>query len=168
MPLIRRRLRCCHVPYGTEHATHRERAPVSPHAPRHRACHSPGEGSGVAMCPEAPSPSPSRRRLQSYHVPHGSRPAPYAGRLWRHDMTEASGPPPGRAPIPTRVLWLRTRLLVWEGSGATTCLVALGPRAYLCIPKTPDIRPIMALPGTRCRQHIKCICDTSYIAYGRH
>jgi hypothetical protein len=70
-----------HVPRGTEHATcqkralmsphspwHRactcqERAPMSPRAPRHRACHPSGKGSSAATCPEAPSPSPSRRWL---------------------------------------------------------------------------------------------------------
>jgi hypothetical protein len=81
-------------------------------------------------------------------MPRGSKPAPCAGRLWRRHVTEAPGPPPGRAPVPPRVLWLQTRLLVREGSGATTCLVALVPRAYPCVPKTPDIRPIIASPDT--------------------
>jgi hypothetical protein len=77
-PPTRRGLRCHHMPHGTERATHQERAPMSPHAPRHRVRHPPGKGSGVATCPEAPSPSPDRRWLWSRHVPHGSRPAPCA------------------------------------------------------------------------------------------
>jgi hypothetical protein len=116
-----------HVPQGTEHATHQKMAMGSPHAPWHRACHPPGKGSGVTTCLEAPSapptrkglwcchvprgtqhqsPSLGRRGLQSRHVPHGSRPAPCAGRLWRRHVTEAPRPPPGRAPISPRVLWL--------------------------------------------------------------
>jgi hypothetical protein len=143
-------------------------APVPTHALRHHAHHSLGVGSGVATCPEAPSPSLGRRRLRSRHMPHGSRPAPCVGRLWRRHVTEAPGPPPGRAPVPARVLWLQTLLLVREGFGAVTCSVALGPRAYRCVPKTPDIRPIMAPLGTRCRQRIKCVCDRPYAAYDRH
>jgi hypothetical protein len=71
-------------------------------------------------------------------------------------VTEAQGPPSDRASVPPRVLWLQTRLLLWEGSAATTCPVALGPQG---VPKTLDIRPIMALSGTRCRQRIKCVCE---------
>jgi hypothetical protein len=167
-PPARRGLQCHHVPHGTERATHQERAPVSPRVSRHPARHLPGKGSGVATCPEAPSPSPSRRGLWSRHVPHGSRPAPFAGRLWCRHVTEASGPPPGRGPVSPRVLWLQTRLLVREGSGAATCPMALGPRACPCVHKTPDIRLIMASPGTRCRQRIKYVCDSSYAVYGMH
>jgi hypothetical protein len=65
-----------HVPHGIEHATRQERASVSPCAPMHQAHHSPGEGSGVTTCPEAPSPSPSRRGLWSHRVSHDSRPVP--------------------------------------------------------------------------------------------
>jgi hypothetical protein len=166
-----RRLWLRHMPRGTEHATcqtRQERAPVSPRVPRHRARHASGEGSGVATCPEAPSPSPDMRRLQSRHVPHGYRPTPCAGRLWHRHVAEAPGPPPGRAPVSARVMWLQTRLLVREGSGAATCPVALRPRAYPCILKTPDIRPIMASAATRCRQRIKCVCDRSYATYDKH
>jgi hypothetical protein len=141
---------------------------VSPRALRRRARHPPGKGSGVATCPEAPSPSPGRRGLQSSHMPRGSRPTPCTGRLWRRHVTEAPGPPPGMAPISPRVMWLQTRLLVREGSGAATCPVALNPRASPCVPKTPNIRLIMASPGTRCRQRFKCVCDRSYATYGRH
>jgi hypothetical protein len=78
-------------------------------------------------------------------------------------MTEARGPLPGRAPVSPRVMWLQTHLLVREGSRAATRPMALGPRACPCIPKTPDIRLIMASPDTRCRQHIKCVQDIDVV-----
>jgi hypothetical protein len=159
MPPTRRGLRCHHIPHGTERATRQERALVLPHALRHHTCHLPGKDYGVAMCPEASSPSPGRRGLQSHHVLHGSRPAPCTGRLWCLHVTEAPGPSPGRAPASPRVLWLQTHLLVREGSEATKCLVAPSPQACPCIPKTPNIRLFMASPGTRCRQRIKCVYD---------
>jgi hypothetical protein len=53
----------CHVPRGTEHATHHKRAMVSLVAPWHRVRHPPGKGSGVAMCPEEPCVPPARRWL---------------------------------------------------------------------------------------------------------
>jgi hypothetical protein len=167
-PPARRGLQYRHMPHDTERATRQERAPVSPCAPRHRVLHTLGNGSDVAMCPEPPSPSPGKRGLRSRRVPRGSRPAPCAGRLWHRHVTEAPTPPPGRAPVSPHILWLQTRLLVREGSKAVTCPVALGPRACPCVPKTPDIRPIIASPGTRCRQHIKCICGRPYVAYGRY
>jgi hypothetical protein len=141
---------------------------VSPRAPRHRTRHPSGKGYGVATCPDPSSPSPGRRGLRSRHVPHSSRPAPCVGRPWRRHVTEAPGPPPDRAQVSPHVMWLQTRLLVWEGSGATMCPVYLGPRACPCVPKTPDIRLIMASPGTRCRQRIKCVCDRPYTTYGWH
>jgi hypothetical protein len=60
-----------------------------------------------------------------------------------------------------------TRTTIWQGSSTGTCHVALDPplgvgglrsrhvpsgsrpRVYLCVLKTPDIRSIMASPGTR-------------------
>jgi hypothetical protein len=83
-------------------------------------------------------------------------------------VTEALGPSPNRAPVSPCVMWLQTRLLVREGSGAATCPVALGPRACPGVPKMPDIRLIIASVGTRCRQHIKCVYDRPYVAYGMH
>jgi hypothetical protein len=133
-----------------------------------RARHPPGEGSDVATCPKAPSPSPDRRRLKSHHVPRGSRSPPYTGRLWRCHMTEESRPRLDRAPVPPCVMWLQTHLLVLEGSRATMCPVALDPRAYPCVRKMSDIRPMMASTCTRYRQRIKCICDRPYATYGKH
>jgi hypothetical protein len=143
-----------HVPLGTEHATYQERASVSPCAPWHIARHPPGKGFGVITCPEAPGP------------PLSEEARPCAGRLWRHHVTEAPGPPPSTAPVSPRVLWLQARLLVQEGSGAAMCPVALAPQVCPCIPKMSDIRLIMASSGTRCRQCIKCVCDKPYAAYG--
>jgi hypothetical protein len=141
---------------------------VSTCALRHRACHPSGKGSGVTTCPEASSPSLDRRRLLSHHVPRGFRPTLCAERLCHRHVTKAPGPPSGRAPVPSRVLWLQTRLLVREGFGAATCPVALDPRTCPCVLKTPDIRLIMASPGTRCRQRIRCVCDMLYAIYDRH
>jgi hypothetical protein len=78
------------------------------------------------MCPEALSPSPDRRGLQSHHISHGYMLVPYTGRLWCHHVTEALGPLPNRAPVMPHVLWLQTHFLIWEGSGAATCPMALG------------------------------------------
>jgi hypothetical protein len=131
-----------------------------PRVPGNRARYLLEQGFGVATCPmaqsapparkgfwcrhvaEAPCTPPVRRRLRSRHVPRGSRPTLCSGRLCRHHMTEALGSPSDRALVLPRVLWLQTRLLVREGSGAAT---------YPCVPKTSDIRPIMDSPGTRCR-----------------
>jgi hypothetical protein len=168
MPPARRRLRCRHVPRGTERATRQERALVLPCALRHQARHTTGKGSGVATGPEAPSPSPDRRGLRSHHVPCGSKPTPCTGRLWHCHMTDTPGPPPGRAPVSPCVLCLQTCLLVREGSGAITCPVAVSPRACPCVPKMPDNGLIMASPRTRCRQRIKCVCDRPYTVYDRH
>jgi hypothetical protein len=141
---------------------------VSPRALRHHTCHLSEKDSGVVTCPKASSPSPGRRGLRSHHVPRGCRLTPCAGRLWPHHVTEAPGPPPRRAPVMPHVLWLQTRLLAREGSGATTCPVALDPWVCPCIPKMPDIRLIMASPGTRYRHHIKCVCDRPYAVYGKY
>jgi hypothetical protein len=99
---------------------------VSTRALWHRACHPLGKGTSVATCPEAPCAPLTRRGLRCCHVLRGTEPVTYAGRLWRRHVAEAPGPPPGRTPVPARVLWLQTRLLVQEGSGVTTCPVALG------------------------------------------
>jgi hypothetical protein len=112
-PPTRRGLRCRHVPHGTKRATHQEMAPVSPRAPRHRARHPLGEGSSVATCLEASSPSSGRRRLRSHHVPRGSRPAPCAGRLWHRHVIKALRSLPGRASVPPHVRG--SRLASWCG-----------------------------------------------------
>jgi hypothetical protein len=38
-------------------------------------------------------------------------------------------------------------------------------KAYPCVPKAPDIRLIMASPGTRSTQRIKRVQDKPYVAY---
>jgi hypothetical protein len=72
-----------------------QRALAPPRASRHRARHPPGKGSGVATCPEAPSPSPSRKGLRCCHVPRGTEPvtqqeraleSPRASRLQAHPL----------------------------------------------------------------------------------
>jgi hypothetical protein len=49
-----------------------QRALALPRAPRHRACHLPGEGFGVATCPMAQSAPPARKGLRCRHVPRGT------------------------------------------------------------------------------------------------
>jgi hypothetical protein len=74
----------------------------------------------------------------------------------RHLCREALASPRGRG----------TRTTAWQDSGTGTCPMAPNPppsagglrshhvpsgsrpRAYPCVPKTPDIRPIMASPDT--------------------
>jgi hypothetical protein len=154
------------VPRGIEHATCQKRALVSSCAPWHRVRHPEGKGSGVTMCceascapparkglrcchvTEAPSPSPGRRGLQSHHVPRGSRLTP----LRRKAL----------ASLRDR----GTRTTAWQGSSIATCPEApepspgagglrshhvpsgSRPRACPCVLKMPDIRLIMASPGT--------------------
>jgi hypothetical protein len=156
---------------------------VSPHASWHRARHPLGRSSSVTTCLEASSTPPVGKGLRCHHVTRGTEPVtrqerapesprasqlqgrPCAERLKRHHVIEAPGPPLDRASVSPCVLWLQTRLLVLEGSGATTCPVALDPRMCSCVPKTLRIRLIMVSSGTRCRQRIKCICDRSYTVY---
>jgi hypothetical protein len=57
---IRKGLWCCCVPQRTVCATRQERTLVLPHAPRHRARHPEGQGSGVATCLVAPGPPPTQ------------------------------------------------------------------------------------------------------------
>jgi hypothetical protein len=100
---------------------------VSPRAPWHKACHQPGKGSGVVTCLEAPCASPARRGLQCCHVPRGTEPvtrqekAPESPRgSWiqaRPLRRKALASPRARG----------TRTTVWQGSGTTTCHVALDP-----------------------------------------
>jgi hypothetical protein len=125
-----------------------QRAPSSPRALWHRACHPSGNGSDVATCPAAPDLSPAREGsdvttclrhqdhrptgLQYHHMSCGSRPASRCG----------------RALEPPRALW------------------PSAPEACPCVSKTSGIRLIMASPGTWSIQFIKCVQDKTYAAYG--
>jgi hypothetical protein len=62
-------------------------------------------------------------------------------------------------------LWLQTLLMVREGFGAAMCPVDIGLRACPCVPKTLDIRFIIASSGAQCWKRIKCVCDRTYAAY---
>jgi hypothetical protein len=124
------------------------RALASPRASWHCARHPTGEGSGVTTCLTALDPSPVREgssvttclRHQDHRL---------AG-LQYHHMSCGSGAASlcKRALEPPRALW------------------PLASEACPCIPKAPNIRLIMASPDTRSRQHIKCIQDKTYPAYG--
>jgi hypothetical protein len=156
-----------------------------PRVRRHRARHPPGKGPGVTTCPEAPCVPLTKRGLQCCHVPRGIEPitrqekapeSPHASWLQARPLhRKALASPRDRGLGTTAPQGFGTDTCPAapdpppgaEGSGATTCLVALGPRAYPCVPKTSDIMPIMASPGMRCRQRIKYVSDRPYTAYGR-
>jgi hypothetical protein len=55
--------------------------------------------------------------------------------------------------------------MVREGFGAAMCPVDIGLRACPCVPKTLDIRFIIASSGAQCWKRIKCVCDRTYAAY---
>jgi hypothetical protein len=144
-----------------------QEALAPPHAPRHRACHLLEEGSGVIICPMAQSAPPARKGLWCRHVPRGTvsttrmERAPVLPRDPRHRARHpagegsrvttclvAPGPPPaqggfGVAAWPRHkehcLAGLRYRH-VSCGSRSASRHVPSGsrPRAYPCVPKTPD------------------------------
>jgi hypothetical protein len=136
-------LRCHRVSQRLQNCSRCQRALALPRAPWHRARHLPDEGSDVTTCPTAPnpppgtegsdvttcleglSPPPGRGALRSRHVSHDSRTVPCTGRLWHSHKYKTLGPPPSRAPVSPRVLWLQTHLPMRECFGAATCPVAL-------------------------------------------
>jgi hypothetical protein len=123
------------------------RALTSPCAPQHWARHSAREGSGVAVCLTALDPSSALKGFGIATCPRHQNHHP-TGLQYRH-VSCGSGPASrcGRALEPPRALW---------PSAFEACL---------CVPKAPDIRLIMASPGTRSRQHIICIQDKPYAVY---
>jgi hypothetical protein len=86
------------------------------------------EGSDVTMCPIALGPPFGKGGLRSHRMSHGSRPVLCVKRLWHRHVSEAPGPPSDRALVSPCVMWLRTRLPVREGFGASTCPMALSLR----------------------------------------
>jgi hypothetical protein len=86
------------------------------------------EGFDVTMCPIALGLPFGKGGLWSRRMSHGSRPVLCVERLWHRHVSEAPEPPPDRAPVSSCVLWLRTRLPVQEGFGASTCPMALSLR----------------------------------------
>jgi hypothetical protein len=121
---------------------------VSPRAPRHHARHSPGEGSGVAMCPGAPCSSPGRRRLRSRHTPRGSRPTNSAPRgpainIVSNLVVDVAGP---TGSIP-------------QGAHHRRCLQTWWwtlPDSPAALPKGPAIDIIFNLGGGCCRTRWQC------------
>jgi hypothetical protein len=113
-----------------------------------RARRSARNGSGVTTCPTALDPPPGAEGLWRSHVRPG--PPPSREGLRCHHMSRSSRPASryGRALASPRAPWL---------SASEACP---------CVPKAPDIRLIMASPGTRSRQRIKCVQDKPYTAYG--
>jgi hypothetical protein len=97
------------VPQFQTHLPVREGSGV---ATCHRARCPAGKGSGVTTCSMAPDPPSGAGGLRCRHVPRAAGPATRQG----------------RAPTSSHVLWLQTHLPVREGSGVTTCLMALSLR----------------------------------------
>jgi hypothetical protein len=131
------------------------------------------------MCPVTPGPPPGEGGLRCHHVSHGSRLV--AGGLWRRGVSYGTGSTsqqgralvscgfrPGsrcrRAVGSPRATWLSACYGTQaKGKYSAGLLTQLGPpacEAYLCVLKTSDIRLIMTSPGTRSRQHIKCVQDS--------
>jgi hypothetical protein len=155
-----------HVPHGTGHAIHQERAPMTPHVPRlqtrlpvpralasphapwHRARYPAGEGSGVTTCLVAPDSSPAWEGSGIAMCPRHQDHRP-AGLRYCHISC-------GSRPTSRCVRALELPHVQWPSSS----------EACPCIPKVPDIRLIMATPGTRSRKRIKCVQDKPYAAYG--
>jgi hypothetical protein len=77
------------------------------------------------------------------------------------------GPPPRREGLRCRHMSYSSRPSSWCGRALTSprapWLSAFEARP--CVPKAPNIRLIMASPGTQSRQHIKCVQDMPYATY---
>jgi hypothetical protein len=154
-----------HVPYGTGNANRQKRALVSlcilrlqtrllvrralasPRALWHRALHPTGEGSRVTTCLMAPDSSLAWEGSGVIMCP--THPDHHFTGLWYHHVSCGSRSTSRceRALKPPCALW------------------PSASKACPCVPKTHDIRLIIASPGTRSRQHIKYIQDKSYTAY---
>jgi hypothetical protein len=153
------------------------------HKTRGVPCHPPGKGSGVAMCPNAPCVPLAWRGLRSCHVPRARHPTGEGSRVATCLMAPGSPPAQGGSRVtawlrhqdhrPTG-LWYRhvssgSRPASWCGRASepphAQCLSP--PVCIRAFPKTSYIRSIMTSPGTRCSQHIKCVCGMPYIAYER-
>jgi hypothetical protein len=117
---------------------------VLPRALWHRARHLPGKGFGVTTYPESLSAPPARKGLWCHHVPRGTE------RATRQERALVS--PRASRHQDHHHMSCGSRPTSWYGRALELpCPVALGPQACSCVPKMPDIRLIMASPGTRCR-----------------
>jgi hypothetical protein len=120
-----------------------QRALALPRAPRHRACHSPGEGSGVATCPVAQSVPPRQERAlvspralrhQARHTtgkgsgvatgPEAPSPSPDRRGLQSHHVPCGCRPTPLRRKALALPHDRHTRTTARQGSGIAMCLVA--------------------------------------------
>jgi hypothetical protein len=121
---------------------------VSPRIPRFQTRILVREGSGIMECPVAPGPPLGRGGLRCHHVSRGFRPTSRCR----------------RALTSPRAIWLSAGYgTQGKGKYSAGLLTWLGPptsEMCPCIPETPDIRLIMTSPGTRSRQHIKCVQDS--------
>jgi hypothetical protein len=158
------------------------RALASPRASWHRARHLTGKGFGVTTCPAAPHPllvwegsdvttcgrarRPAGKDSIVTMCPAAPYPPPGTGGLWRHHVRP--DPPPGRER-------LHYRHMSHDSRPASRCERALASshapwlsalETCPCIPKAHNVRLIMATPGIRSRQRIKCVQDKAYMTYG--
>jgi hypothetical protein len=115
----------------------------------HRVHHLTGKGSGVTTCPMAPDSPLSARGLWHHHVPRTTSPPLDREELRCRHVSYGSRPTSrcGRAPASPHAPWL------------------LASEACQCVPKTPNVRLIMASPGMQSRQCIKYVQKKSYMAY---
>jgi hypothetical protein len=160
------------------------RALASPCAPWHRARHPTGKSSTITTCPVTADPSSIVGGLLRRHVPRATGPATLHGRasvsphVPRHQtrllVWECSGVvmcPMALGLLPGREE-LRCHHMSCGSRPTSRCGRALAsPRApWLsaseacpCVPKASDIRLIIASPGTRSRQRIKCVQNKVYV-----
>jgi hypothetical protein len=104
-----------------------QRALTPPRAPRYRARHPPGEGSGVAMCSVAQSAPPARKGLRCRHVPRGTEPVTWQERASESPRASWLKVRPLRRKAQMSPCDRDTRTTARQGSGITTCPVALDP-----------------------------------------
>jgi hypothetical protein len=141
-------LRCRHVSCGSRPASRCGRALASPRVTR------PATRQGRApVLPCVP-------RLQT-HLP-----------VWKSSGVATCPMPPGLPPdrkaLRCRHMSCGSRLASQCGRAlASSCASwLLASEACSCIPKVPDIRLIMASPGTQSRQRMKCVQNKPYAMYG--
>jgi hypothetical protein len=154
------------------------RALASQRAPWHRGRHPTGKGFGVATCPTAIDPllvregsSVATCSLARHPAGKGSGVAttpdlpPGTGGLWgRHVRL---GPSPHREGLRCRHVFRGSRPASRCGRALASSRAPrpLAQETCPCVPKAPDIWLIMASPGTRSRQCIKCVQDKPNVAY---
>jgi hypothetical protein len=146
--------------------------PVAPGTPpdweglwcRHVSCDSrptPSAG-GLCRCHVQSGPPPGRKGLRCHH---DSRPTSRYRRALGSPHPARPIAPQGRPPLSPRVPWLQTRLRCGRALASSHAPWLSAHEVCPCVPKVPGVRLIMASPGMRSRQRIKCIQDKPNISY---